>query len=110
MSARHSTMATATTRGSVRPQDAGQHSAGEWLLRVGRQAARCIRHHESGDLAKATQELAISEKLGALAIVFAEVPDVLKLRALVEDWSAIRILSEVREYFNHACDGVAVVA
>ena len=102
MSARHPTMATATTRGCVRPQDAGQQSAGEWLLRVGRQAARCIRHHESGDLSMASQELAISERLGALAIIFAEAPDVLKLRALVEDWSMLRILFELRRFFASA--------
>ncbi len=68
-------------------------NAGEFLLRLG-SLVRFLTRHGAG-LSQTAGEIGYGEKLCTLAITFAVAPDVLKLRALVEDWNVLKIRSEL---------------
>jgi hypothetical protein len=70
------------------------HNAVERLLTVGVRA-RLLARRGAG-IAEVARWLGVRPLLVHLGILFATSQDTLKLRALVEEWSLVRILTKIR--------------
>ena len=66
----------------------------EHLLRMGRRVLFMVRH--GAELDQIVVELGIGVRACRLASTFASGPDCLKLRALVENWSMLRIRTQLQ--------------
>ena len=77
---------------------APETSSVEALLEMGVLFRFLLRH--GADLDQLSQESGRSRRLVLLALVFAAAPEVLKLRALVERWNTLRILTGIRKEFS----------
>jgi hypothetical protein len=65
----------------------------EWLLSVGKFARKQIRR--GAGIEEVATRLEIEADTCKLAVVFYESSDTLKLRAIVEDWTWARLVSEL---------------
>jgi len=82
-----------SSKRSSRSNDDLCQNAGEWLLRVGRLVLFLLRH--GAELEQVAVQLGIDVCACRLACGFASMPDPLKLRALVEDWSVPIISTQI---------------
>ena len=69
--------------------------AAEKLLEIGVRARLLARREPS--LIHAATALQVCPRLALLGILFVTSPDTIKLRAMVEEWTLLKILGEIRK-------------
>ena len=74
--------------------DTSAQNSGECLLRLATLVSFLIRHGSGLD--EVVRALGIGPRTCQLAMSFQTAPDLVKLRALVEDWNVLEIRSEIR--------------
>ena len=75
-------------------RDPAAATTGERLLQLGKRARFLIR--KGARLGQVSDTLGIGSRTCMLALAFRSAPDVMKFRAMVEEWNALEILAEVR--------------
>jgi hypothetical protein len=92
---------------NIRKSDAPANWA-EWLLTVGKFVRKHIRR--GAGIEEVATRLQVEEDTCKLAVVFFESSDSLKLRAIVEDWTWARLVSELAgTYRIHSRPAAAAV-